>query len=141
MGKKLNFRSADLKAVRSANGIILVFDFTRRDSFEHLENWISTIKDNFNDDIIIVLFGNKIDLGEEYWQVTSKEAKEYAQQKNLVLFETSAKMKKGISEGFNYITNKAYSILEKRMEKKNNIIIKPEEKNNEKCIGKKKKNK
>ena len=78
MGKKLNFRSADLKAVRSANGIILVFDFTRRDSFEHLENWISTIKDNFNDDIIIVLFGNKIDLGEEYWQVTSKEAKEYA---------------------------------------------------------------
>ena len=134
-------RSADLKAVRSANGIILVFDFTRRDSFEHLENWISTIKDNFNDDIIIVLFGNKIDLGEEYWQVTSKEAKEYAQQKNLVLFETSAKMKKGINEGFNYITNKAYSILEKRMEKKNNIIIKLEEKNNEKCIGKKKKNK
>ena len=48
-------------------------------------------------------------------------------------------MKKGINEGFNYITNKAYSILEKRMEKKNNIIIKPEEKNNEKCIGKKKK--
>ena len=37
---------------------------------------------------------------------------------NLVLFETSTMTKKGINEGFTYIVNKAYSIAEKRMEKK-----------------------
>ena len=37
---------------------------------------------------------------------------------NLALFETSAMTKKGINEGINYIANKAYSIADKRKEKK-----------------------
>ena len=63
------------------------------------------------------------------------------QKKNLVLFETSAKTKQGINEGLNYIANKAYSIAKKRMKNNNIIIIKPENKTNEKCVGKKKKSK
>ena len=81
------FRSADIKICKGAHGIILVFSFTNRESFENLENWINFIKDNFHDnDIIIVLFGNKIDIELDYWEVTSDEAKEYAQKKNLVIF-------------------------------------------------------
>ena len=76
------FRSADIKICKAAHGIILVFSFTNRESFENLENWINLIKDNFyDDDIIIVLFGNKIDIELDYWEVTSDEAKEYAQKK------------------------------------------------------------
>ena len=33
----------------------------RRSSFEHLENWLSEIKENGNKDIVIVLIGNKSD--------------------------------------------------------------------------------
>ena len=57
------------------------------------------------------------------------------------MFETSAKLNKGINEGFHYITNKAYSIVEKKIEEKNNIVIKPGKKNNANCVGKKKNNK
>ena len=135
------FRSQDFFAVRGALGIILVFDFTIRSTFEHLEIWLREIRDNFNDDTVVVLFGNKIDIEKEKWQVTSEEAKEYAKKNNLALFETSAMTKKGINEGINYIANKAYSIADKRKEKKNNINIKPENKANEKCVGKKNKNK
>ena len=122
------FRSADIKCIRSVNGIILVFDFTDRTSFEHLEIWLREIRDNFPDDTVIVLFGNKIDREKKCWKVTIEEAKEYAKKYNLILFETSAKLNKGINEGFHYITNKAYSIVEKKIEEKNNIVIKPEKK-------------
>ena len=132
------FRASDIKSLRGAHGIILVFSFTDRSSFEHLEIWLREIRDNFDDDTVIVLFGNKIDFEKNYWAVTSEEAKEYVQTKNLVLFETSAKTKQGINEGFAYIANKAYLIAEKREKKKNNIIIKNENKANEKCVGKKK---
>ena len=104
------FRSQDLQAVRGAFGIILVFDFTYRITFQNLETWLREIKDNFPDDTVVVLFGNKIDREKRDWKVTSEEAKEYATKNNLILFETSAITKEGINEGFNYIANKAYSI-------------------------------
>ena len=122
------FRSAVIKTIRFVNGIILVFDFTNRTSFKNLDIWLREIRDNFPDDTVIVLFGNKIDIEKEYWKVTIEEAKEYENKYNLILFETSAKENKGINEGFNYITNKAYSKVEKKTEEKNNIVIKPEKK-------------
>ena len=111
------FRSSTLKAVKAVQGIILVFNFNDRQSFRNLDNWLEEIKENLNNNIIVVLFGNKIDTEKEGWQVTSEEAKEYAKKKNLVLFETSAKTKQGIKEGITYIVNKAYLIAEKRMGK------------------------
>ena len=122
------FRSAVIKTIRFVNGIILVFDFTNRTSFKNLDIWLREIRDNFPDDTVIVLFGNKIDIEKEYWKVTIEEAKEYENKYNLILFKTSAKLNKGINGGFHYITNKAYSIVEKKTEEKNHIIIKPEKK-------------
>ena len=135
------FRVVDLKTAKGAQGIILVFDFTNRNSFKNLEIWLREIINNFYDDTSIVLFGNKIDMEKRIWQVTSEEARKYAEKNNLVLFETSAKTRQGIKEGFTYIANIAYSKIEKRIEKKNNIVIKPEKKTNEKCVTNKKKGK
>ena len=116
------FCSVLFKTIIGVQGIILVFDFTCRQTFENLESWLEKIKDNFKDDIPIVLFGNKIDIEKEKWQVTSEEAKKYAKKKDLVLFETSAKTKQGINEGIAYITNKVYNLISgKRMGKKNDI--------------------
>ena len=133
------FRYMDIRTCKGAHGIFLVFDFTRRESFNNLVSWIREIKDNFyDDDIIVVLFGNKIDIEKENWEITREEAKEYAKNNNLVFFETSAKTNQGINEGLNYIANKAYSLAEKRSGKRNIFIAKPENKKNEKCVGTKK---
>ena len=116
----------------------MVFDFTNRESFENIENWIYDIKENLQSDVVIVLFGNKSDFQKEYWKVTSEEVKEYANKNKLSFFETSAKENKGIKEGFSFIANEAYSIARKRSEEKNKTILKPGEKKNEKCVGNKK---
>ena len=102
------YRASALKTLEifKVKGIILFFDFTSKKSFFNLERWLDEIKENFNDEKVIVLFGNKIDIEKERWEVTSEEAKKYAQKKNLALFETSAKENIGIKEGLSYIANK-----------------------------------
>ena len=69
--------------------------------------WIEKIKEIFEYPRIILL-GNKADINKEEWQVSSEEAKKYAEKLNLKYFETSAKTKQGINEGFSYIINDAY---------------------------------
>ena len=65
------------------------------------------IDDNLNRPQI-VLFLNKIDIEGEKKQIKKEEAEKFTQENNLVYFETSAKTKQGIVEGFDYIINKAY---------------------------------
>ena len=107
------FRSTALNAMRSAHGIVVTFDVSSKKTFENVTYWLGKIKDTFNDDICIVLFGNKCDLEESTWEVKREEAKKFAEDKKLMYFETSAKENKGITEGFDYIVNAAYEHLEK----------------------------
>ena len=106
------FRSMALKSVRSAQGVVLVFDLTNRKSFENINVWLEQIKENL-DNPCIVLFGNKNDRPKEEWRVTIEEAEEFAKKINLKFFETSAKTKFGINEGLSYIVNETYDKIEK----------------------------
>ena len=99
------FHSIALKACRKAQGIIVVFDVTNEESFKNVVNWLKEIKDNFNSPSI-VLFGNKCDLPGR--KVSKEEAEDFAKQNNIPYFETSAKKKININEGFGMIANDAY---------------------------------
>ena len=43
-------------------GALLVYDITSRSSFESALDWLTRIKENASEDIVILLIGNKIDL-------------------------------------------------------------------------------
>ena len=47
--------------IKGVAGILLLFDLTRRETFEKLPRWITFIKDN-KSDVPILLLGNKVDL-------------------------------------------------------------------------------
>ena len=121
------FRSIALSAIKSVNGIILVADLTKKSSFINIKMWLEDIQNNFNNPSL-VLFGNKADLTEKR-QVTSEEAKKYAEDNKLVYFETSAKTKQGIVEGIAYIANQAYKKAEQKLKsgKSKNIVIKKDQ--------------
>ena len=132
------FRSIALSAIKSVNGIILVADLTKKSSFINIKMWLEDIQNNFNNPSL-VLFGNKADLTEKR-QVTSEEAKKYAEENGLRYFETSAKTNQGINEGFSYIANQAYKKAEQKLKSgnsKNFEIGKDEIKETEssKCCG------
>ncbi len=73
-----------------ASGVILVYDTTRRDSFDKLERWFDDIKNYTNKDLKIMLIGNKMDLEAER-QVTTDEGKAFAEKFEMFFWETSAK--------------------------------------------------
>ena len=50
---------------------------TNRKSFEVINKFIQIVKENLINSKL-VLFGNKIDIEKEKWEVTSEEAKEFA---------------------------------------------------------------
>ena len=108
------FQSIALNAVKSAHGIVVVFDLTNRESFENVSSWLEKIKDN-SSNCALVLFGNKADLPQDMWKVTLDEAQEFAKKMNIKYFETSAKTKQGIDDGFSYIANESFEKLSKKM--------------------------
>ena len=56
------YHSICSNALKSVQGIVVVFDLGDRKSFEHVKDWLKSIKDNGKD--LIVLFGNKCDIDE-----------------------------------------------------------------------------
>ena len=135
------FRSIALNAFKAMHGIVLVADLTNKNSFNNIEMWLQNIQENLHDPCL-VLFGNKADYPKDKWEVTSEEAKKYAEDNKLVYFETSAKTKQGIIEGIAYIANQAYKKAEQKLKsgKSKNIVIKKEQINKPKskcCLSKK----
>ena len=85
---------------------ILVYDITRKDSFEAIKNyWYTEVRDNSPQDVIIAIVGNKSDLY-EYEEVTEDEAKEFAKSVNAIYQQTSACNGSGVKELFDMIGNK-----------------------------------
>ena len=95
------FRSITRNFYRNADGIFIVFDLTKKPTFDHVKNWISEALDH-NDTIKLVLIGNKLDLKNEI-EVSNELASNYAKRNNLKYFETSAKEGTNINVAFNTI--------------------------------------
>lgn len=60
-----SFRSITRSYYRSAVAALLVFDLSKRDSFESLGEWLAEIKANANPTLTVTLVGNKADLESE----------------------------------------------------------------------------
>lgn len=60
-----SFRSITRSYYRSAVSALLVFDLTKRDSFESLGEWLAETKSNANPTLSVTLVGNKADLETE----------------------------------------------------------------------------
>ena len=85
----------------NAEAGILVFDVTRKETFNSVEKWFNEII-SASKDISLILIGNKIDL-EEDRKVTSEEGEALAKKLNLSYFETSAKTGVNVNDAFNML--------------------------------------
>ena len=82
------FRTITKAYYRGANGILLVFDLTSRDSFTKIRGWMTSINEAIGGSVDIFLVGNKCDMERT---VTKEEAQAIANEYNIQYFETSAK--------------------------------------------------
>ena len=82
------FRSLIPNYIRGSSLIFLIFDVSKKDTFEHLNEWINFIKNIENGNIVIV--GNKIDLKDSR-EVSKEEAEQFCKEVKFDYFEVSAK--------------------------------------------------
>jgi len=99
-----------------AKGIILLFDTTRRITFESIPQWYQDIKKGINlqNETITYLCGNKIDLRAER-QVSSEQAIEITKKLNIEYFETSALTGENIDQMFYSLAKKIVELYEHSM--------------------------
>ena len=103
------YQSITKSYYRGAQACIIVFDITDRQSFESIGNWIENFNKFSNPNIekIIVLIGNKCDLGIDR-KITYEEAENYSRGNNLFYYETSAKDNINTHEIFQFLGSKLW---------------------------------
>ena len=67
-----------------------MYDITRRSTFNHLSTWLADARSLTNPKTTIFLIGNKSDMEAER-DVTYEEAKQFADENDLLFLECSAK--------------------------------------------------
>lgn len=59
------YRAITVAHYRKALGCLIVYDITKRSSFNNVKYWLQSLLDSAEQDICIMLVGNKLDLVEE----------------------------------------------------------------------------
>ena len=83
---------------RGAMGCLMVYDVTRRATFESIPRWIQEAKSLTDPNCAMMLVGNKCDLPNK--EITHGEASQFAQEEEVMMFETSAANGEFIEEAF-----------------------------------------
>jgi len=93
------FRTITSSYYRGAQGIILVYDVSNRETFDALPRWYSELETYVSSSVVKILVGNKLDK-EFSRQVTSAEGQEFAERMDSLFVEASAKTAIGVKEVF-----------------------------------------
>ena len=96
---------------RGAAGCLMVYDITRRSTYNHLSSWLTDTKNLTNPSTVIFLIGNKSDL-ESTREVTYEEAKKFADENGLMFAETSAMTGQNVEEAFLETARKIYQSVQ-----------------------------
>ncbi|VDP43060.1 unnamed protein product [Schistosoma curassoni] len=97
------YRAITAAYYRGAVGALLVYDITKRETFNNLEHWLLELRGHAEPDIVIMLVGNKCDL-RHLRTILTEDAKLWAERHGLFFMETSALESTGVENAF-------YSIL------------------------------
>lgn len=90
---------------KDTQGVILVYDVSSYESFEELDNWMAeAAKFGANSrELVFVLCANKADLTGKKRVVSEDEGRQFASNRGLIYFETSASSGQNVKEMFEFL--------------------------------------
>ena len=104
---------------KGAKGAFVVYDITREKTFKDIDKWITELKENGNEEMIIILIGNKLDL-EDNRQIIIDDVTRKAKELKIGFFETSALDGSNIEQAFDFIVEEI--VKKKGLLQDSNII-------------------
>ncbi|CAM0142247.1 hypothetical protein VKS41_002271 [Umbelopsis sp. WA50703] len=99
---------------RGAVGALLVYDITRPPSFENVSHWLKELREHADENIVIMLLGNKLDLSQTSRAVPTEEGGALAETEGFLFMETSALDATNIDNSFATIFDEIYKIIPKK---------------------------
>jgi len=106
------FRTITSAYYRGADGIIMVYDVTNQESFDHVNDWLSEVNRYASEGTCKLLVGNKSDKADKV--VPTDKARSFADGLNIQFLETSAKNASNVEEAFLTMTAELIKMRETR---------------------------
>lgn len=107
------YRAITSAYYRGAVGALLVYDITRHTSFESVERWLKELQDHTDNNIVVMLVGNKADL-RHLRAVSTEDGQALAERESLYFMETSALESTNVENAFKQVLTQIYRIVIKK---------------------------
>lgn len=107
------YRAVTSAYYRGALGAVLVYDITKRQTFDHVARWVDELRAHADKSIVITLIGNKSDLVDQR-AVPSEDAVEFAENQGLFFFETSALTGENVETAFLKLLEEIHNVVSKK---------------------------
>jgi Ras-related protein Rab-2A len=107
------YKSITRSYFRGASGALLVYDITRPATFQSATSWLADLRQIAEENIVVVLVGNKSDLADAgaggARKVSREEAEEWCRKNGILGFcETSAKSGEGVERAFREVAERVW---------------------------------
>jgi Ras-related protein Rab-11A len=104
------YRAITSAYYRGAVGALLVYDISKSTSFENVTRWLKELRDHADNNIVIMLVGNKTDQ-RHLRAVPTEDATKFASENGLSFIETSALEATNVDLAFQNILSSIYQIV------------------------------
>ncbi|KDP36442.1 hypothetical protein JCGZ_09512 [Jatropha curcas] len=108
------FRAVTSAYYRGAVGALLVYDISRRQTFDSVGKWLNELHTHSDMNVVTILVGNKSDLMDAR-EVTTDEGKALAEAQGLFFMETSALDSSNVTAAFQTVVKEIYNILSRKV--------------------------
>lgn len=107
------FRAVTSAYYRGAVGALVVYDISRRHTFESVGRWLDELKMHSDMNVVTMLVGNKCDL-ESLREVPVEESKSLAEAEKLFFIETSALNATNVNDAFQIVIKEVYNNMSRK---------------------------
>ncbi|KAK8501986.1 hypothetical protein V6N13_023241 [Hibiscus sabdariffa] len=108
------FRAVTSAYYRGAVGALLVYDISRRQTFDSVGRWLNELQTHSDMNVVTILVGNKSDLRDSR-EVSTADGKALAEAQGMFFMETSALDSSNVAAAFQTVVKEIYNILNKKV--------------------------
>ncbi|CAI8612477.1 unnamed protein product [Vicia faba] len=108
------FRAVTSAYYRGAFGALVVYDISRRGTFDSIKRWLDELTTQNDSTVARMLVGNKCDL-ESIREVSTEEGKAFAEEEGLFFMETSALDATNVQKAFEIVIREIYNNISRKV--------------------------